>query len=121
MRFIKGDEFAQGFHQNGERAGVAFTLRRYLADACEALFNLVHLPFGGTPEFGNQLPARFARVLAASARRTPRDWREPSRRIRRATVDPVIKHALADAALGANLRNGNAVGILLPDARDGLG
>jgi len=68
MRFIKGDEFAQGFHQNGERAGVAFTLRRYLADACEALFNLVHLPFGGTPEFGNQLPARFARALAASAR-----------------------------------------------------
>jgi hypothetical protein len=122
MRLIEGDEFAQSLDQNGERAGVTFALCRFLADTFEALFNVVHLPFGGTPEPGNQLSAGGGGILATSSRRLPpRNWGQPSRRIARPAIEPVIEYALADLVLGENLRHRNAVNILLAHSRDLLG
>jgi hypothetical protein len=122
MRLIEGDEFAQSLDQNGERAGVTFALCRFLDDTFEALFNVVHLPFGGTPEPGNQLSAGGGGILATSSRcLPPRNWGQPSRRIARPAIEPVIEYALADLVLGENLRHRNAVNILLAHPRDGLG
>jgi hypothetical protein len=67
MRFVKGGEFAQRLHQNGERARVAIAIGRSLPACCKALLHLVHLLLGGTPELGDELPPRLASLLAASA------------------------------------------------------
>jgi hypothetical protein len=122
MRFIEGGEFAQGLDHHRKRASITFAIGRFLADAFEAFFDIPNLAFGCAPEAANQLAACFGRVVAAAPRRSPaRDRRQSSRRIFRAAVEPIVKCALIDLVLGENLRDWNAVDILLAHPRDFLG